>query len=106
VRLRKQDRVNSKGLRVRSVPRGRSPPSPPREQCSIAADLFLYLEVWQHSRRSVEEAEDLSSDMLGTSLVVVHDTLVGGEDEHAELTGWEDSVGEVLELFDGQIETG
>ena len=29
--------------------------------------------------------------MLGTGLVVVHDTLVGGEDEHAELTGGQHS---------------
>ena len=36
---------------------------------------------------SVEEAEDLSSNMLGTGLVVVHDTLVGGKDDDAELTG-------------------
>ena len=56
--------------------------------------------------RSVEEAEDLSSDMLGTSLVVVHDALVGREDENTELTGRKDSVGEVLELSEGKIEAG
>ena len=56
--------------------------------------------------RSVEETEDLATDMLGTSLVVVHDTLVGGEHENTELTGRKDSVGEVLELSEGQIETG
>ena len=56
--------------------------------------------------RSVEEAEDLSSDMLGTGLVVVHDALVGGEDENTELTGGKDSVHEVLELLEGKIETG
>ena len=44
--------------------------------------------------------------MLGTSLVVVHDALVGREDENTELTGGEDSVGEVLELSQGEIEAG
>lgn len=58
------------------------------------------------ARRSVEETEDLSSDMLGTSLVVVHDTLVGGKDEDTELTGGEGGVDEVLELLGGQVETG
>ena len=55
---------------------------------------------------SVEETEDLASDMLGTSLVVVHDTLVGGKDEDTELTGGEHGVGEIFELLEGKIETG
>ena len=55
---------------------------------------------------SVEETENLATDVLGTSLVVVHDALVGGEDDDAELTGGEDSVGEVLELLEGEVETG
>ena len=55
---------------------------------------------------SVEEAKDLSSNMLGTGLVVVHDTLVGGKDNNTELTGGEDGGGEVLELLEGQVETG
>ena len=53
---------------------------------------------------SVEEAKDFSSNMLGTGLVVVHDTLVGGEYEYAELTGGQHSVGEILELSERQIE--
>ena len=44
--------------------------------------------------------------MLGTSLVVVHDTLVGGENNDTELTGGENGVGEILELSEGEIETG
>ena len=54
---------------------------------------------------SVEEAEDLTTDMLGTGLVVVHDTLVGGKDDNTELTRGKDSSAEVLELVEGQIET-
>ena len=56
--------------------------------------------------RSVEEAEDLSTNVLGSGLVVVHDTLVGGKDENTELSGGEDGVAEVLELLEGKIETG
>ena len=74
------------------------------ERCPTSAGLPSYFRVEAHS--SVEEAEDLSSNMLGTGLVVVHDTLVGGKDDDTELTGGEDGVGEVLELLDGQIETG
>ena len=44
--------------------------------------------------------------MLGTSLVVVHDALVGGEHNDAELTGGEHSGGEVLELLQSEIEAG
>ena len=37
---------------------------------------------------------------------MVHDTLVGGEDNVTELTGGEDGVGEVLEVLELQVETG
>ena len=74
------------------------------ERCPTSAGLPSYFKVEAHS--SVEEAEDLSSNMLGTGLVVVHDTLVGGKDDDTELTGGEDGGGEVLELLEGQIETG
>ena len=56
--------------------------------------------------RSVEEAEDLATDVLGTGLVMVHDTLVGGQDNDTELTRGEHSVAEVLELVEGEIEAG
>ena len=55
---------------------------------------------------SVEETEDFATDMLGTSLVVVHDALVGSEDEDTELTRGKHSVGEVFEFAEGEIETG
>ena len=44
--------------------------------------------------------------MLSTGLFVVHDTLVGGKDNKSELTGGEDGGDEVLELLEGEIETG
>ena len=57
-------------------------------------------------RCSVEETEDFATDMLCTSLVVVHDALVGCEDEDTELTRGKHGVGEVFELAEGEIETG
>lgn len=42
--------------------------------------------------------------MLSTGLLVVHNALVGGEDNVAELTGWEDGVGEIFELVEGEVE--
>ena len=56
--------------------------------------------------RSVEVSEDLATNVLLTGLFVVHDTLVGGQNESAELTGWEDGVAEVLEVFELEIEVG
>ena len=35
---------------------------------------------------SVEESENLSSDVVSSGLVVVHDSLVGGEDNVSELS--------------------
>lgn len=55
---------------------------------------------------SVEETEDLSSDMLGSGFVVIHDTLVGGEDDETELSGGEDGVVEIFELGEGEVESG
>ena len=43
---------------------------------------------------SVEEAKDFSTDMLGTSLVVVHDTLVGGENNGR--TSWRNEQGQSI----------
>ena len=44
--------------------------------------------------------------MLSTGLFMVHDALVGRQDESAELTGWKDSVREVLEVSELEIEVG
>lgn len=44
--------------------------------------------------------------MLGTSFVVVHDALVGGEHNDTELTGRQDGGGEVLEVLQLEVETG
>jgi hypothetical protein len=49
----------------------------------------------------VEETDDLSGNVLATSLLVVHDTSGGGEDNVTELTSWQkldDPLLEVTEL--------
>ena len=37
----------------------------------------------------VEETDDLSGNVLATSLLVVHDTGRGGKNDVSELTGWQ-----------------
>ena len=43
--------------------------------------------------------------MVLSGLVVVHDTLVGGEDNVAKLSGWEDIVDELLEVLELEVES-
>ena len=57
------------------------------------------------ARLSVEESEDLTTDMVLSGLNVVHDTLVGGKDDIAELSGWQDLVNELLEILKLEVES-
>ena len=57
------------------------------------------------ARLSVEESEDLTTDMVLSGLNVVHDTLVGGKDDVTELSGWEDGVNEFLEILKFEVES-
>ena len=77
-----------------------------RKDVPLRQAFFLEAVAKAIASRSVEETKDLSSNMLGTSLVVIHDTLVGGKDEDTELTGGEGGGQEVLELPGGQVEAG
>ena len=54
---------------------------------------------------SVEESENLSTDVLLSGLNMVDNTLVGGEDDVSELSGWEDLVNELLEILQLQVES-
>jgi hypothetical protein len=56
-------------------------------------------------RRSVEESEDFTTDVRLSSFDMVKHTLVGGEDDESELSGWEDLSNEVLELLDWESES-
>ena len=43
--------------------------------------------------------------MLGSCLDVVHNTLVGGEHDVAELSGWKDLVNKLLEVLQLKVES-
>lgn len=49
--------------------------------------------------RLVEETENLSGNVLASSLFVVHDTSGGGEDDVSELTGWQKLDNPLLEVL-------
>ena len=55
---------------------------------------------------SVEESEDLATDVVVSGLNVVHDALVGGEDDVAELSGGQNLVDELLEVLELEVESG
>ena len=57
------------------------------------------------SRSSVEETENLSSDMLLSGLEMVDNTLVGGEDDETELSGWENLWDKLLEVLELEVES-
>jgi len=50
--------------------------------------------------RLVEETKDLSSNVLASGLLVVHDTGGGGEDNVSELTRWQKLNDPLLEIGD------
>jgi hypothetical protein len=50
--------------------------------------------------RLVEETKDLSSNVLASGLLVVHDTGGGGEDNVSELTRWQKLDDPLLEIGD------
>ena len=54
---------------------------------------------------SVEESNNLSSEVAFLSLVVVHDSLRGREYDVAEQTGWEEGVCPLLHVGDLNVET-
>ena len=56
--------------------------------------------------RSVEVAKNFTSDAFEGSILVGHDTFVGGKDDDTKLAGGEDGVGELLEVLEGEIEAG
>ena len=69
------------------------------------AERSLILQRIKLAKISVEESEDLTTDVSLSTLLVVHDTLVGGEDDVSELSGWEDLVDELLEVLQLQVES-
>jgi hypothetical protein len=57
-------------------------------------------------RRLVEEAKDLSTGLLSTGLLVIHDSEGGGQHHVTELTGRKHIDNPLLHVLDGHIETG
>ena len=57
------------------------------------------------SKSSVEETENLSSDVLLSGLEMVDNTLVGGEDDETELSGWENLWDKLLEVLELEVES-
>ena len=64
--------------------------------CTVLKFLFF----------SVEETENFTTDMLSSGLLVVHDTLVGSQNNKTELSRGEDLVNKVLEVLELEVETG
>lgn len=54
----------------------------------------------------VEETDDLASNVLAPSLLVVHDTSGGGEDDVTELTGREELDDPLLEFTELDVVAG
>ena len=55
-------------------------------------------------RLLVKVAENLSTGMLATSLLVVHDTVGSGQHHESELTGREQVVDPLLNILDLDVE--
>ena len=55
---------------------------------------------------SEEESQDLSSEMLPPGLLVVHDATGGGQHHVPELSGWQEVVGPLFDVPDGDVEPG
>ncbi len=56
--------------------------------------------------RLVEEPNDLSSNVLASSLLVVHDAGRGGEDHVSELTRWQKLHNPLLEIAETDVVAG
>lgn len=54
-------------------------------------------------RHLVEETNDLSGNVLASSLLVVHDTSGGGENDVSELTRWQKLDNPLLELTEADV---
>jgi hypothetical protein len=70
---------------------------------AIITLLFSFPSSWH---RLVEETNNLSSNVLGTGLLVVHDTGRGGQDDIAELTGGQQLDNPLLEIGETDVVAG
>lgn len=72
-------------------------------------NFFLLLSIPSTRKEKdnlVEETDDLSSNVLATSLLVVHDTGRGGKDDVSELTGRKELDNPLLEVAELDVVAG
>ncbi|CAM6001734.1 unnamed protein product [Sphagnum balticum] len=67
---------------------------------------MIFLNIAIQSKSSIEEADNLASDVSLPALLVGVDSLIGGKHQVSELPGWEDAAGPFLEIFHGQVVSG
>lgn len=65
--------------------------------CETSQNNNFSIRFWDDFRL-VEEAEELASNVLAASLLVVHDTSGGGQDDEAELTRGKELGSPLLEV--------
>jgi hypothetical protein len=72
--------------------------------------FFFYKDFWffyaDNIEHLVEETNDLSGNVLATSLLVVHDTSRGGEDDVSELTRGKELDNPLLEVTELDVVAG
>jgi hypothetical protein len=71
---------------------------------SHKSDDFLNIGI--QSKSSIEESDDLSSDVSFPALFMSEDALSGGENEMSELSGGEDVVGPLFEVGEEDVVPG
>ena len=74
--------------------------------CLFIKETWTCFKLTPYTIGLVEETNDLSTDVLATSLLVVHNTLRSGQDDVSELTAGEQVAGPHLNLVQLHIEAG
>ena len=82
----------------------RKPQAPAMLDCNLSLFIPFFCDPIDNSL--VEEANDLASNVLPASLLVVHDTSRGGEDNVAELTGGQQLDDPLLEVGETDVVAG
>lgn len=66
--------------------------------CETSQNNNFFISFSEKRLHLVEETEELASNVLAASLLVVHDTSGGGQDDETELTGRKELGGPLLEV--------
>ena len=69
----------------------------------VQARGILYVPIMPCCMHLVEESNDLSCNVLSSSLFVIHDTGRGGENNMSKLTGWQQLDDPLLELTETDV---